>query len=107
MRRGLWPGCARHHCWLGPHHLLPKALLRYVQAPGRAGQAMGAMQWCMREHARITLAHGEDLSGPQVFGGKDCVGRLGASSPSRSQLPTQLVVGHRNGLSRRGVRWGV
>lgn len=41
--RGLWPGCAGHHCWLSPHHLLPKALLRwYVRASGRGGQAMGA-----------------------------------------------------------------
>ena len=39
MRRGLWPGCAGHHCWLGPL-LLPKAVLRgYVGASGGGGRA--------------------------------------------------------------------
>lgn len=38
VRCGLRPGCAGHHCWLGPHHLLPEALLRrYTGASGGAG----------------------------------------------------------------------
>lgn len=62
VRRGLWPGCAGHRSWLGPHYLLPKALLRwYVGISGGSGWAVGGTQWCMCGRARIILWHEENL----------------------------------------------
>lgn len=78
MWRGLRPGCSGHHCWLGPHHLLPEALLKwYIGASGGAGglrklysgawAGMPGLYWAWGG-LRVTL---------RPFGGEAILGTMG------------------------------